>query len=169
MYAGTATMRICLGSVENQSSLSLRSFGASALFKWKPGPSLDSEASSSWLHHGDLSVMDGCCQDDYLHCTEPLQGRERVNITVRWFRNHVPRCPLSARVVRVGVLLSVVLLALLGWGFSFLVALFPLCLGLSCRASSCFCQFGWVPRGFGRGSKKNSGSMYHGWICLVRF
>ena len=49
------------------------SFGASALFKWKPGPSLDSEASSFWLHHGDLLVKDGCSQDEYHHCTEPLQ------------------------------------------------------------------------------------------------
>ena len=72
------------------------SFGVSALFKWKPGPSLDSDASASWLHHGDLLVMDGCCQDEYLHCTDPLQGGERVNITFRWIRNHVPRCPLAA-------------------------------------------------------------------------
>ena len=41
------------------------SFGVSALFKWKPRPSLDSDASSSWLHHGDLLVMDGRCQDEY--------------------------------------------------------------------------------------------------------
>ena len=113
------------------------SFGVSALFKWKPGPSLDSDASSSWLHHGDLLVMDGRCQDEYLHCTDPLQGGERVNITFRWIRNHVPRCPLAAGVVCclptcakgslvypntelfLPGILSVVLLALLGWGFFF--------------------------------------------------
>ena len=111
------------------------SLGVSALFKWKPGPSLDSGASSSWLHHGDLLVMDGCCQDEYLHCTDPLQGEERVNITFRWIRNHVPRCPLAIGVVCclptcakgslvfsntelfLPGLLSVVLLVLLGWGF----------------------------------------------------
>ena len=115
------------------------SFGVSALFKWKPGPSLDSDASESWLHHGDLLVMDGCCQDEYLHCTDPLQGGKRVNITFRWIRNHVPRCPLAAGVVcclptcakgsfvypntevSLPGILSVVLLVLLGWdgGFSF--------------------------------------------------
>ena len=109
------------------------SFGDSALFKWKPGPSLDSDASSSWLHHGDLLVMDGSCQDEYLHCTDPLRGGERVNITFRWIRKHVPQCPLAAGVVCclptcakgshvssnteliLPGLLSVVLLALLGW------------------------------------------------------
>ena len=73
------------------------SFGVSALFKWKPGPSPDSDASASWLHHGDLLVMDGCCQDEYLHCTGPLQGGERVNITFRWIRNHVPRVSSGRR------------------------------------------------------------------------
>ena len=110
------------------------SFGVSALFKWKPGPSPDSDASASWLHHGDLLVMDGCCQDEYLHCTDPLQSGERVNITFRWIRNHVPRCPLAAGVVcclptcakgsfvypntevSLPGILSVVLLVLLGVG-----------------------------------------------------
>ena len=121
------------------------SFGVSALFRWKPGPSLDSDAGSSWLHHGDLLVMDGCCQDEYLHCTDPLRGGERVNITFRWIGNHVPRCPLAAGVVCclptcakgslvspnteliLPGILSVVLLALLGWGF----------LGWNCAAGTC--------------------------------
>ena len=129
------------------------SFGVSALFKWKPGPSPDSDASASWLHHGDLLVMDGCCQDEYLHCTDPLQGGERVNITFRWIRNHVPRCPLAAGVVCclptcakgsfvypntevfLPGTLSVVLLVLLGWGFFFLIALLPL--GRNCAAGRC--------------------------------
>ena len=119
------------------------SFGVSALFKWKPGPRLDSDASSSWLHHGDLLVVDGCCQDEYLHCTDPLQGRERVNITFRWIRNHVPRCPLAAGVVCclptcakgslfLPGLLSIVLLAFLGLGFFLLVALLSPWLELRC-------------------------------------
>ena len=128
-------MRVCLGRKGSPTKLIVSmGFGASALFKWKLGPSLDSDASSSWLHHGDLLVMDGCCQDEYLHCTDPLQGGERVNTTFRWIRNHVPRCPLAAGVVCclptcakgslvssntelfLPGLLSVVLLALLGWG-----------------------------------------------------
>ena len=87
------------GKQEESKLIVSMSFGVSALFKWKPGPSLDSDASSSWLHHGDLLVMDGCCQDEYLHCTDPLQGGEWVNITFRWIRNHVPRCPLATGVV----------------------------------------------------------------------
>ena len=83
-------------------------------------------------------VMDGCCQDEYLHCTEPLQGGERVNITFRWIRNHVLRYPLAAGVVCclptcAKGFTRVVLLALLGWGLSFLVALFSPCLELRCR------------------------------------
>ena len=45
------------------------SLGSSALFKWKPRSCPEGEESSCWLHHGDLLVMDGCCQDEYLHCT----------------------------------------------------------------------------------------------------
>ena len=59
----------------------LMSFGASALSKWQPGPSPDSDASSSKLHYGDLLVMDERCQDEEIHCTDPLQGGERVHIT----------------------------------------------------------------------------------------
>ena len=125
------------------------SFGVSALFKWKPGPSPDSDANASWLHHGDLLVMDGCCQDEYLHCTDPLQGGERVNITFRWIRNHVPRCPLAAGVVCclptcakgsfvypntevfLPDTLSVVLLVLLGWGFFLFDCPSPLLAGIA--------------------------------------
>ena len=142
-------MRVCLGSREESKLIVSMSFGVSALFKWKPGPGLDSDASSSWLHHGDLLVMDGCCQDEYLHCTEPLQGGERVNITFRWIRNHVPRCPLAAGIVCclptcakgshvspnteliLPGLLSVVLLALLGWGFFFLISPLLILVGIA--------------------------------------
>ena len=58
------------GKQEESKLIVSLSFGVSALFKWKPGPSLDSDASSSWLHHGDLLVMDGCCQDEYLHFSD---------------------------------------------------------------------------------------------------
>ena len=142
------------------------SFGVSALFKWKPGPSLDSDATSSWLHRGDLLVMDGCCQDEYLHCTEPLQGGERANITFRWTRNHVPRCPLATGVVCclptcakgslvssstesfLPGLLSVVLLALLGWAFFFFIALFSSWPERSSRQNSGSMRLGWFHMGF---------------------
>ena len=75
------------------------SVGFSALFRWKPRSSPDCEADSTWLHHGDLLVMDGRCQDEYLHSTDPRLDGERVNITFRWLKNHVPQCPLDAGVV----------------------------------------------------------------------
>ena len=43
--------------------------------------------------------MDGHCQDEYLHCTDPRLDGERVNITFRWLKNHVPQCPLGTGVV----------------------------------------------------------------------
>ena len=161
------------------------SFGVSAFFKWKPAPSLDSDASSSWLHHGDSLVMDGCCQDEYLHCTDPVQGGERVNITFRWIKNHVPRCPLATGVVCclptcakgslvssntelfLPGLLSVVLLVLLGWVFFFLIALFSSWLELRCRVLRCYWLSCRVRCGFGgRSSRQNSGSKHLGWLYL---
>ena len=74
------------------------SLGSSATFKWKAKSCSDSEASSCRLHHGDLLVMDGRCQDEYLHCTSPGLAERRVNITYRWIRYHTPKCPLAAGV-----------------------------------------------------------------------
>ena len=75
------------------------SIGFSALFRWKPRPSPDCEADTCWLHHGDLLVMDGRCQDEYLHSTDPRLDGERVNITFRWLKNHVPQCLVGAGVM----------------------------------------------------------------------
>ena len=69
------------------------SLGSSALFKRKPRSRADGEERSCWLHHGDLLVMDGCCQDEYLHCTDPRLGGERVKVTFRWIRNHLHHVP----------------------------------------------------------------------------
>ena len=71
----------------------------SALFRWKPRPSPDYEADSTWLHHGDLLVMDGRCQDEYLHSTDPRLQGERANITSQWPKNHLPQCPVGAGVM----------------------------------------------------------------------
>ena len=75
------------------------SLGSFALFKWKPRARQDSDGISCWLHHGDLLVMDGSCQDQYQHCTDPRLEGELVNVTFRWIRNHVARCPLGLGVV----------------------------------------------------------------------
>ena len=125
--------------------------------------------------------MDGRCQDEYLH----LQGGERVNITFRWIRNHVHRCPLATGVVCclpacgkgslvssstesfLPGLLSVVLLVLLGWGLFFLIVLFTPYLELRRWASCCYWFSCWVRCEFGgRSSRQNSGSMRLGWFYM---
>ena len=55
----------------------------------------DSLTSSITLNHGDVLVMDGSAQSEYLHCTMPgLQG-PRVNLTYRWVAQHTASCPLA--------------------------------------------------------------------------
>ena len=47
------------------------------------------------LDHGDLLVMDGLAQSEYVHRTVPgLQG-PRVNLTFRWVTQHAASCPLA--------------------------------------------------------------------------
>ena len=75
------------------------SLGSSVTFKWKAKSCLDSEVGSCRLSHGDLLVMDGKCQDEYLHCTSPGLADRRVNITYRWIRNHASGCPVAAGVL----------------------------------------------------------------------
>ena len=55
--------------------------------------------NSCRLHHGDLLVVDGRCQDEYLHCTGPGLADKRMNITYRWVRHHTFSCPLAAGVL----------------------------------------------------------------------
>ena len=62
--------------------------------KWKGKSCPDRAASSCWLGHGDLLIMDGQCQDEFLHCTEHGQEQERINVTFRLTRQHVATCPL---------------------------------------------------------------------------
>ena len=73
--------------------------GSPVVFKWKAKSCSDSDASSFWLHHWDLLVMDGRCHDEYLYCTSPGLADRRVNITYRWIRNHTSGCPLAAGVL----------------------------------------------------------------------
>ena len=75
------------------------SLGSSVTFKWKAKSCSDSEVSSCQLHHGDLLVMVGRCQDEYLHCTGPGLADKRMNITYRWIRYHTLSCPLAAGVL----------------------------------------------------------------------
>ena len=89
---GTATTRLFPGGRQGESKLIVSvSVGFSAHFGWKPRPSLDCDAGSTWLDHGDLLVMGGRCQDEYLHSTDPKLNGERVNIAFRWTKNHFPQ------------------------------------------------------------------------------
>ena len=50
------------------------------------------DGHSCWLDHGDILVMDGPCQDEFRHCTDPGSDQERINITFRWVKQHVASC-----------------------------------------------------------------------------
>ena len=71
-------------------SLSLGSF---AVFRWRRQSCPDDEGHLCWLGHGDILVMDGQCQDEFLHCTDPGRDQERINVTFRWIKQHVSSCP----------------------------------------------------------------------------
>ena len=70
----------------------LVSFGTTALFKWKGKSCPDNKAHLCCLGHGDILVMDGRCQDKYLHCTNPGLEQERIDVTFRWIKQHVASC-----------------------------------------------------------------------------
>ena len=47
------------------------------------------------LDHGDLLVVDGSAQSEYVHRTVPgLQGLQ-VNLTYRWVTQNAASCPLA--------------------------------------------------------------------------
>ena len=96
MRDGTATMSRCSESVKLIVSVS---FGSQALFKWKGKSCPDGEAHLCCLGHGDILVMDGQCQDEFLHCTDPGLEQERINVTFRWIQQHTASCPLRTGVV----------------------------------------------------------------------
>ena len=70
------------------------SFGSSAVFRWRRQSWLDDEGQLCCLGHGDVLVMDGQCQDEFLHLTDPGQVQERINVTFRWVKQHASSCPL---------------------------------------------------------------------------
>ena len=77
------------------------SFGTQALFKWKGTSCPSTDGHSCWLAHCDILVVDGQCQDEFYHCTDPGYEQERINVTFRWIRHHVASCSLSRQVWRV--------------------------------------------------------------------
>ena len=72
------------------------SLGNSVEFKVRRGRG--SVPSLITLDHGDLLVMDGLTQSEYVHCTASgLQG-PRVNLMFRWVAQHIASCPLAGAV-----------------------------------------------------------------------
>ena len=92
-------MSRCLGEGGVEKLSVSVSFGKQALFRWKGKSCADGEAGSCCLGHGDILVMDGQCQDEFLHCTDPGLEQDRINVTFRWIRQHVASCSF----VRTGV------------------------------------------------------------------
>ena len=69
------------------------SLGSSTVFKWRRQSCPDDEGHMCCLGHGDILVMDGQCQDEFLHRTDPRQEQERINVTFRWVTQRASSCP----------------------------------------------------------------------------
>ena len=69
------------------------SLGNFAVFRWSRQCCPADEGHSCRLGHGDILVMDGQCQDEFLHRTDPGREQERINIAFRWVKQHVSHCP----------------------------------------------------------------------------
>ena len=70
------------------------SLGSTVLFRWRRQSCPDDEGHLCCFGHGDILVMDGRCQDKFLHRTDPCREQERINITFRWVKQHVSSFPL---------------------------------------------------------------------------
>ena len=70
------------------------SLGSSAVFRCRRQSCPNDDGHLCWLGHGDILVMDGQCQDEFLHRTDPGREQERINLTFRWVKQHASSCPL---------------------------------------------------------------------------
>ena len=68
--------------------------GSSVVFRWRRQPCPDDEGHLCCLGLGDILVMDGQCQDEFLQRTDPGREQDRINITFRWIKQHASSCPL---------------------------------------------------------------------------
>ena len=77
------------------------SLGSTAIFRWRRQSCPGDEGHLCSLGHGDILVIDGPCQDEFLHRTNPGREQERSNVTFRLVKQHVASCPsLRAGVAR---------------------------------------------------------------------
>ena len=70
------------------------SLGTFAVFRRRRQSCPSDEGRSCRLDHGDILVMNGQCQDEFLHRTDLGREQDRINITFRWVKQHVSSCPL---------------------------------------------------------------------------
>ena len=70
------------------------SLGTFAVFRWRRQSYPDDDGHLCWLGHGDTLVMDGQCQDGFLHRTDSGREQERINVTFHWIKQHAVPCPL---------------------------------------------------------------------------
>ena len=94
MLVGTAMTNLCLGKCGDAKLIVSVSLGTFALFRWRRQSCLSDEGRSCRLDHGDILVMDGQYQDEFLHRTNLGREQDRINITFRWVKQHVSSCPL---------------------------------------------------------------------------
>ena len=83
MLVGVATTNLCLESVGDAKLIVSVSLGTFALFRWRRQSCPSDEGGSGRLDHGDILVMDGQCQDEFLHRTDPGREQDRINVTFR--------------------------------------------------------------------------------------
>ena len=69
------------------------SLGSTAVFRRRRQSCSDGEGHLCCFGHGDVLVMDGQCQDEFLHCTSSGRDLERINVTFRWIKQHASFCP----------------------------------------------------------------------------
>ena len=62
------------GKCEDAKLIVSVSLGTFALFRWRRQSCPSDEGGSCRLDHGDILVMDGQCQDKFLHRTDPWLG-----------------------------------------------------------------------------------------------
>ena len=68
------------------------SFGSTAVFSWRRQSCPDDEGHLCCLGNGDILVVGGQCQDEFLHRTDPGREQERINVAFRWIKQHVSSC-----------------------------------------------------------------------------
>ena len=84
----------CLESAVRPNSLFQRVLAALQSSNGGVSPVRMMKATCAGLANGDILVMDGQCQGEFFHSTDPGREQEWINVTFRWIKQHVSSCPL---------------------------------------------------------------------------